>query len=346
MQTIPKRHPRCKLKLKQKTARQIITFLILKERTPLKMNMEVKMQAKLLSVKNICKTFIAKGRVLDGLDLTVESGTIQALIGVNGVGKSTLCKIIIGLYQADSGTISLFGQMEKEALQIARQQIAYQGSDLLNQALTVRQNLDLVCQLQRIDKANWSELASYFDIITHLDTNVNKLSKGIKQRILLIMTFMADKALYILDEPFINLDAISTHKLIELIKKRQLEKQQSFIICSHNLYLLNQLADNFAFLQHGKIKQNLNRNELNNLSNMTFQLSTTNNKEALSLLSKLPDLRNLRFDDEKGITFNCATKLDYVKLNKLLYTNNVYIEKLGQDKLSIDQYVYELNKEV
>lgn len=300
----------------------------------------------LVKLEDTTKSFNDK-IVLDKVTLSIEPAMISALIGVNGAGKSTLCKIIMGLYKSETGRLTILGQNTGNLLQVARSQIAYLGNDCLIPALTVRQNFNLACQLLNCDDEIWSELASYFNLIEQLDTAVQKLSKGLKQRVLLVITLMQDKALYILDEPFINLDAINIHKLKELISKKCLDKQESFLICSHNFYLLQELADNFFILQNGKITNNLNKNELAQLGQANFKLSTTNNQQALALLAQIPDLHNLHLDNNQaGIVFSCPEKkLDYIKLNQLLYKHDLYICELKQDDLNLEQYVYELCKE-
>lgn len=299
----------------------------------------------LVKLEEITKSFNNK-IVLDKVTLSIEPATISALIGVNGAGKSTICKINMGLYLPDSGQLRILGRQPGNLLQTARSQIAYLGNDCLVPALTVRQNLNLICQLLNSDNYLWSELASYFDIIEQLDVPVQKLSKGLKQRVLLVLTLMQEKALYILDEPFINLDAINTHKLKELISKKRLDKQVSFIICSHNFYLLQELADNFSILQNGKITNNLCKTELSQLGQATFKLSTTNNQQALALLQQMSELHSIHLDDKAEISFSCPIdELDYARLNQLLCKHELYICKLKQDEFNLEQYVYDLCKE-
>lgn len=298
----------------------------------------------LVKLEDITKSFNDK-IVLDKITLSVEPAMISALIGVNGAGKSTICKIIMDLYKAEAGRLTILGQSTGNLLQVARSQIAYLGNDCLIPALTVRQNFNLARQLLNRDDDLWSELASYFDLIAQLDTTVQKLSKGLKQRVLLVITLMQDKALYILDEPFINLDAINTHKLKELISKKCLDKQESFIICSHNFYLLQELADKFFILQNGKITNTLSKGELEQLRQTNFKLATTNNRQALALLEQMPEVHNVHLDNQAEIVFSCPeNKLDYIKLNQLLYKHDLYICKLKQDDLNLEQYVYELYK--
>lgn len=299
----------------------------------------------LLVLRNISKSF-GTLKVLDNISLTIESASIHALIGVNGAGKSTLAKIIMGLYQKDNGEIEILGKSSGDLLRAALQQVVYFGNDILNPALTVRENFALACLLSNADRHAWESLAAYFDLIAKLNEPVGKLSKGFKQRMLLVLALMQDKALYILDEPFVNLDAINVHRLKELIFEKNTTKKQSFLICSHNFHLLQELADKFTFLQAHKIAKVLSKLELEQLAKPFYHLSTNNNRQAIALLNQMPNLHNLTLDKQQEITFSCLTKeLDYARLNELLYTNKLYIHKLSQADIDLEQYIYELYEE-
>jgi ABC-2 type transport system ATP-binding protein len=184
----------------------------------------------ILEVNNISKSFHA-GKLLEDITLTVNSGSIIAVTGENGVGKSTLLNIIIGLVKPDKGTVRIsknFGFCPQEPLLFPR--------------LTVNENIEYfktayghkVCEKDRQGN-RFDELLREFDFWDYRDQKVSTLSGGTKQKINLVISLLHNPELMILDEPYASLDWNTYKKFWEYACERKKEGK-SILIVSHFIY--------------------------------------------------------------------------------------------------------------
>lgn len=167
------------------------------------------------------KKWYEKELILDIPSLIIEKGISYVLVGGNGSGKSTLIKSILGFLNYQ-GTITL------HTSSIAFLPERIQKIDFL----TIEEYLNLILKLNEktIQKQILSEYFEYFDLNPSI--KVQNCSKGMFQKMNLILTFSLDKELIILDEPLNGLDPKTQEKLIELIRKQK-EEGKTFIITTH-----------------------------------------------------------------------------------------------------------------
>ena len=161
----------------------------------------------MIKIKNLNKKF-GKLKVLEGLDLDIESGGIFAILGPNGSGKTTLIKSILGMVIPNRGEIEIEGKSVLKKWNYRNDinylpQIANFPSNL-----TVNELISMVKNL-RPKEANDEELIELFGLEPFLDKKLGNLSGGTKQKVNLVLTFMFQSDLIILDEPTTGLDPIS-----------------------------------------------------------------------------------------------------------------------------------------
>ena len=189
--------------------------------------------------------------VLDGLDLEIKSGGIFAILGPNGSGKTTLIKSILGMVIPNSGEINIDGRSVLKQWKY-RNQINYlpQIANFPNN-LTVSELIAMVKNL-RPKESHYNDLIELFDLKVFLDKKLGNLSGGTKQKVNIVLTFMFDSDLIILDEPTTGLDPISLINLKEIIQKEK-EKGKTLLITTHIMSLVEEIADEIVFLLDGNI---------------------------------------------------------------------------------------------
>ncbi len=165
-------------------------------------------------------------QVLKDLNFTVADGSIVGLIGLNGAGKSTTIKHIIGLLTPQQGKITIDDKTLAEDPDGYRQAIAYvPETPVLYAKLTLREHLELTMMAYALDKdAAWAkanEMLKKFRLDNKLDWFPAKFSKGMKQKVMIVAAFMTNAKLYIIDEPFTGLDPLAVHDLLDLVQAKK-----------------------------------------------------------------------------------------------------------------------------
>jgi Cu-processing system ATP-binding protein len=204
----------------------------------------------MIEIKKLHKKF-GKLTVLDGLDLSIKDGGIFAVLGPNGSGKTTLIKCILGMVIPQQGEIIYDGES------IIRQSDYRNKINYMPQIanfpanLTVVELIDMVKNL-RPKPANEKDLIQLFGLEPHLKKKLGNLSGGTKQKVNIVLAFMFDSNLIILDEPTTGLDPIALISLKKLIEDAKTEGK-TVLITTHIMSLVDEIADEIVFLLDGKI---------------------------------------------------------------------------------------------
>ncbi|AZJ34266.1 ABC transporter ATP-binding protein [Tenacibaculum singaporense] len=218
----------------------------------------------MIEISNICKKF-GKVQVLDQLDLTINTQGIFAILGPNGSGKTTLIKSILGMVLLDKGDIKINGKSVLQQFEY-KKEISYlpQIANFPNNN-TVSELIKLIKNL-RPKSTNEQELIERFGLAPFLDKKLGNLSGGTKQKVNIVLTFMFDNDLIILDEPTTGLDPISLITLKKLIEEEK-ERGKTILITSHIMSFVEEIADEIVFLLDGEIYFKGSKEELYNKTN-------------------------------------------------------------------------------
>ena len=204
----------------------------------------------MIQINDLNKKF-GKLTVLNGLDLEIDSGGIFAILGPNGSGKTTLIKSVLGMVIPDKGDIKLKGESVLNKWSY-RNEINYLPQIANFPAnLTVKELIKMVKNL-RPKKASDKELIELFGLEAFLDKKLGNLSGGTKQKVNILLTFMFESDLIILDEPTTGLDPISLIHLKEIINKEK-KQGKTILITTHIMSFVEEIADEIVFLLDGKI---------------------------------------------------------------------------------------------
>ena len=204
----------------------------------------------MIEFKNLHKRF-GKLIVLDGLDLEINKGGIFAILGPNGSGKTTLIKCLLGMVIPNKGEItfdknSVLGKWTYRNNLNYLPQIANFPPNL-----TVIELINMVKNL-RPKASNEQELIELFGLKPFLDKKLGNLSGGTNQKVNILLAFMFDSDLIVLDEPTNGLDPIALIHLKEMIQKEK-EKGKTILITTHIMSFVDEVADEIVFLLDGKI---------------------------------------------------------------------------------------------
>lgn len=204
----------------------------------------------MIEINRLNKRF-GKLTVLEGLDLNIQSGGIFAVLGPNGSGKTTLIKSILGMVIPDKGDIKIEGNSVLNQSDY-RNNINYLPQIANFPAnLTVNELIKMVKNL-RPKEAHDQKLIAHFGLEPFLDKKLGNLSGGTKQKVNIVLTFMFESDLIILDEPTTGLDPISLIHLKEIIHLEK-EKGRTILITTHIMSFVEEIADEIVFLLDGEI---------------------------------------------------------------------------------------------
>jgi len=193
---------------------------------------------------------------VDGLDLEVPEGTCVGLLGPNGAGKSTTMRLLTAQAIADEGELEVLGHRLPQESKIARAQCGVVPQlDNLDVTLTVEQNLLVFSHLYRIPRAERSDAIERALVMAKLGdrrtTRVDKLSGGMRRRLLIARALVHGPRLVLLDEPTVGLDPQVRQELWALIDALR-SRGTTILMSTHYIEEAERLADTVLIMSHGK----------------------------------------------------------------------------------------------
>lgn len=207
-----------------------------------------------IQVQGLCRRF-GKLEVLRGLNLDVPQGCIFGLLGINGQGKTTLIRILLGLLRADSGICRVLGiDPQRDAIQV-RRLVGYMAENQTMYGwMRVRQLIEWVASFY--PQWDWS-FVDRFQKEVNLDGNqkVKVLSKGQTSRLALLLALAHQPRLVILDDPTLGLDPIARKDFLRDVIGHLQSRGVTVFFSSHLLYEIEPICDRIAILQDGRIIQ-------------------------------------------------------------------------------------------
>ncbi|HUX20889.1 MAG TPA: ATP-binding cassette domain-containing protein [Spirochaetia bacterium] len=219
-----------------------------------------------IQVKGLQKSY-KKTHVLMGVDFEVEQGTVFALLGSNGAGKTTIVKILTTLLKHDDGTASVNGFDVASKPDNVRQSISLTGQfAAVDEILTGRENLIMIAMLRHLKTPRQiaQDLLTRFGLMDAADRRVSTYSGGMRRRLDIAMSLVGRPQLIFLDEPTTGLDPEARIEVWKTVKELADNGTTVFLTTQH-LEEAEQLADRIAILHEGKIIANGTLAELKGL---------------------------------------------------------------------------------
>lgn len=218
--------------------------------------------APIIDIKNLYKSFGKDNHVLKGLSFFVKKGENLVVLGKSGSGKSIVIKCLVGLMQADKGTINVFGKditkLDETGLNEIRLRIGFLFQNgALYDSMSVRENLSFPLMrhsaslnLIEVDKAVIDILTSV-GLKDAIDKMPSELSGGMKKRVGLARTLILKPEILLYDEPTTGLDTITSREISELILSIQQKYKTTSIIITHDMACAKQTSDRIVILKDG-----------------------------------------------------------------------------------------------
>lgn len=206
----------------------------------------------MIEVKGLVKSFDGF-RALDGVNLTVEDGTIYGLVGPNGAGKSTLIRHLTGIYKQDNGEILINGRPVYENIEV-KTRITCIPDDLyyFMQASTRDMMKFYKGIYPRFDVERYHKLRDVFVGIDEKQS-VRRLSKGMQKQVAFWLTVCCNPEIILLDEPVDGLDPIMRRLVWSILMSDVAERGTTVLVSSHNLRELEDVCDHVGIMDKGKV---------------------------------------------------------------------------------------------
>ena len=211
-----------------------------------------------LECEHVFKSYVRGKFVLHDFNLTVPKGKVVGLLGPNGCGKSTLLKLIVGLLSSDGGTIKIAGVERSEK---TCELVSYLPErTYFNSRMRVNELIDFFEDFYSdFDAALAKKLL--LDLNVPTDEKLKTLSKGMKEKVQLVMVMSRKTRLYLLDEPIGGVDPASREYILNTIIGTY-NPEASVIITTHLIADVESALDDFAFVDGGKIAMTGNADEV------------------------------------------------------------------------------------
>ena len=211
----------------------------------------------MLEVKNVTKKFGRK-RVLEGVSFTANKGEITCLIGINGVGKTTIMKAILGLTPINGGEIFIDGEQRTKA--------TYEKLTFIPDALAMLPNLTIMQAMEFMadfydswnqDRAD--ELLQFFKL--NEEDRISTLSKGNTAKVNLLLGLAQDADYVLMDEPFSGIDIFSREQIANVFTSHLIE-DRGVIITTHEINDIEHLIDKVVVLNNGSVYKEFNAEDM------------------------------------------------------------------------------------
>lgn len=224
----------------------------------------------LLQVKGVTGGYSAHTPVIDNVSFDINEKEIVALIGLNGAGKSTTIKHILGLLEPHDGTIHINGRSFYEDPDTYRSQYTYiPESPIYYDELTLWEHLELTAMVYGLDKEMLLQRATPLLEEFRMEKKKHRFpaqfSKGMKQKLMIMMAFIVQPSFYIIDEPLLGLDPLGIRSLLEWLVRCK-EDGSGILMSTHILSTAERYCDRFIILHEGKIKAQGTLEELREIS--------------------------------------------------------------------------------
>jgi ABC-2 type transport system ATP-binding protein len=211
----------------------------------------------LLQIHNLTGGY-TKTPVLKGISFEVKAGELVGLIGLNGAGKSTTIKHIIGLMEPKGGEVKINGKEAHQDIEEYRREFTFvPETPILYDELTLDEHLNLTAMAYNLDEKTYkvrkATLLKEFRMEKRLTWFPAHFSKGMKQKVMIMCAFLVQPSLYIVDEPFVGLDPLGIQSLLDLMKKMK-ENGAGILMSTHILATAEKYCDSIIILHNGEVR--------------------------------------------------------------------------------------------
>ncbi|WP_350302872.1 ABC transporter ATP-binding protein [Peribacillus frigoritolerans] len=294
-------------------------------------------------VKTNSLTKKVKGKLLVSyVNLHIKKGEIYGFLGQNGAGKTTIMKMLTGIISPTTGEIELFGQKltktEKSGLKRVGSIIEY---PIFFEHLTAMENLQLHCEyLGFYDKKAITQALEMVHLTGIEDKIVSDFSLGMKQRLGIVRAIITKPELIILDEPTNGLDPIGIKDIRDLIRMLNKEYGITFLLSSHILGEIEQVADRIGVIKDGKLVNEVTLADISKQRTDYIEIVTKDVEKSIYLLEYELQISNMKIVQDNRIRIYDLT-LPQSEISKKLIMHDVDIEEIQKHTSTLEDYFYQ-----
>lgn len=300
------------------------------------------MREVILSTKKLTKTYNTVNAV-SNVNLELKQGEIYGLVGKNGAGKTTLLRMLTGQAFATEGTITLFGESSKNALNSGRKRIGtIIEAPSFYANMTAQQNLEYY-RIQRgiPGKQCVQEALEEVGLSDTGNKKFKSFSLGMKQRLGLALALMNKPELLLLDEPINGLDPFGIVEIRNLLLKLNKEKNITIMISSHILSELSNLVTYYGFIEKGEMVKQISAEDLSKECNKYLEVKVDKVELMTALLEKKLGCNSYKVTPD--YTLNIYDYLDQPsKISELAVVNGVALNSITMKDINLENYFIQL----
>ncbi|WP_339033701.1 ABC transporter ATP-binding protein [Spiroplasma endosymbiont of Cantharis rufa] len=261
----------------------------------------------IIEINNYIKKF--KKNSIGEITFSINKGEVTALLGISGSGKSVLINSIIGCNKKYSGVIKINNSniSIKKGYQENKKIGFYTQIDFSLQNISLNKYLKNMCLIMGIKKefikSQIEYWVNFFGLEDSIEKKVKDFSWGMKNRVNLILTFLKNPEIIILDEPGANLDSYWRNKIKNLLIKFK-QEGRTIIITAHNIDEINEIIDNYLVIDSGKLIFSGTKEELNVYNKYKLFLQDRFDNTDFREFLKTKKIRSFKFNEsENSIIF-------------------------------------------
>lgn len=240
-----------------------------------------------IEVNGVTKDYGHHQGVFD-VNFTVEKGEVLGFLGPNGAGKTTTIRQLMGFIKPDKGTVHILGMdCFKNAPEVQAKLGYLPGEIAFMDDMTGMDFIHFVANMKNIqDMSKARELIEFLEL--NPKNKMKKMSKGMKQKIGLVIAFMQDAPILILDEPTSGLDPLMQNKFIELIRKAKKEGK-TILMSSHIFEEIEHTCDRVVIIKEGRIVATEKMEDLRHSRRKYYEICFRDMKEATLFHQQYPE---------------------------------------------------------
>jgi len=210
-----------------------------------------------LQVEELSGGYHPRKAIIKQLSFSIGKGQLIGLIGLNGAGKSTTIKHILGLMKPQSGKVYILGKTLADDSHTYRSSLAYvPESPILYEEMTVEEHLKMTAMAYDVKESNYKQelegLLKRYRMTEKRNILTSHLSKGMKQKVMIMSALMAKPKLLIIDEPFLGLDPLGIRSLLKQLVQLKNEGT-AILMSSHILSTVEQFCDGIILMHKGEV---------------------------------------------------------------------------------------------
>lgn len=301
-----------------------------------------------ISLENVRKT-LGHREVLKGISFSVKKGDIFGYLGPNGAGKTTTIRILLGLLQADAGSIRITGQEISRSE--VRKKIGFAlDPDGLYDNMTAAENLEFFARIYGISGSEQriASLLKSVGLSDRADDRVGTYSRGMRQRLALARAMVHDPEVLILDEPTAGVDPSGQIDVRQIMLNAAHQGNKTVFLSSHNLDEVQRICNRIALIDRGEIKLYGDVSELRRGMGGGSVIIETAEEVSPGLLEELKGLPELALQEKRGKTliFTPPAGTEVSDIINLLVVRGVRVERADRKEASLEEMYSAILKEV